>query len=170
MKFLYSICLLLVINSFSYSQDKAALTETTTYFFIRHAEKDKSDTSNRNPHLTDIGQTRALGWSKIFQNIDFDAVYSTQYHRTMETAKPTAQMNKLEIEYYDPRNLYSEEFANATKGKTVLVVGHSNTTPAFVNSVLGTKKYESIDESNNGNLYIISIINGKATDQVLTIN
>lgn len=170
MKFLYTLCFLLTFSTINYAQDVVASTQTTHYYLIRHAEKDKSDKSNRNPHLTEKGQKRALNWSKILGHIDFDAVYSTQYHRTIETATPTAKSNDLEIQYYDPRNLYSEEFKKATTGKTVLIVGHSNTTPTFVNAIIGNNKYEPIDESNNGNLYIVTISNDAIIDQVLSIN
>ena len=94
-----------------------------------------------------------------------------QYHRTKETAQPTATKNNLDIIIYDPRVIDdTEAFLMETKGKTVLVVGHSNTTPAFVNAILGEKKHENIDDDNNGNLYIVTIIDRKVTDTVLTIN
>lgn len=170
MRFLLTICFVLTFNAIGSSQETEITESTTHYYFIRHAEKDKSDPANRNPHLTEEGRKRASNWSNIFNQIRFDAVYSTQYHRTIETATPTADKNDLEIQYYNPRDLYSEAFKKATKGKTVLIVGHSNTTPAFVNAILGEKKYESIDESNNGNLYIVSLFNDHIEDQVLTIN
>ncbi|WP_323787794.1 phosphoglycerate mutase family protein [Psychroserpens sp.] len=143
---------------------------TTTYYLIRHAEKDRTDDTNHDPNLKDEGLERADNWSKVFQHIDFDAVYSTQYNRTMETAAPTAEMQELEIKFYDPRNLYSEEFAKATLGKTVLIVGHSNTTPVFVNAILGEQKYEDMDDHDNGSLYIVTISEGHTIDQVLKIN
>ncbi|MBO6606774.1 phosphoglycerate mutase family protein [Psychroserpens sp.] len=170
MKSLYAFCLLITFSTFSYAQDVTASTETTHFYLIRHAEKDKSNPENRNPHLTEKGQERALKWREIFKHIEFDAVYSTQYHRTIETATPTAKANNLDIQFYDPRKLYSEAFKSATQGKTVLIVGHSNTTPAFVNAIIGQDKYKSIDESNNGNLYIISINDATIIDKVLTIN
>ncbi len=143
---------------------------TTTYYLIRHAEKDRSDKTNRNPNLTEEGIERAKNWSHVFENTDFDAIYSTNYNRTIETAQPTANTQKLEVSFYDPRNLYAEEFAEATYGKTVLVVGHSNTTPAFVNAILGEKKYDDMDDNNNGSLYIVTISEGNKIDQVLKIN
>ncbi|WP_298897078.1 phosphoglycerate mutase family protein [uncultured Psychroserpens sp.] len=171
MKHIFTLLLIVAISLPSFSQEKTKVeSETTTYYFIRHAEKDRSDKTNRNPDLTQTGKTRAIHWSEILQHVKFDAVYSTQYNRTMQTAAPTAEKNKVEIQFYDPRALYSEDFATATKGQTVLVVGHSNTTPAFVNMVLKEKKYEDIDDNNNGNLYIVTISNGKTIDQVLTIN
>ena len=64
--------------------------ETTTYYLIRHAEKDRTDNTNRNPHLNPEGEKRAQNWSTYFKDIKLDAVYSTNYNRTIQTATPTA--------------------------------------------------------------------------------
>ena len=171
MKRLFILCFVLLLTLPSCAQDTSNNNETTTYYFIRHAEKDRSDKTNRDPNLIQDGVLRAAKWSLVFENIDFDAVYSTNYNRTKQTAQPTAEKKGLEVTIYDPRQLFSEEFANSTKGKTVLVVGHSNTTPAFVNAVLGTKKHDDIDDSNNANLYIVTISSsGEKSDTVLVIN
>ena len=66
--------------------------------------------------------------------------------------------------------MYSEVFQNNTKGKTVLVVGHSNTTNVFVNKILGIEKYDEINDNNNSNLYIVTISNGKSSSILLKIN
>ncbi|WP_435412617.1 phosphoglycerate mutase family protein [Psychroserpens mesophilus] len=147
-----------------------SLNSTTTYYLIRHAEKDRNDETNSDPHLNEDGLERAENWSKVFEHIDFDAVFSTEYHRTIETATPTANSKNLEISFYDPRHLYSEEFANETHGKTVLVVGHSNTTPAFVNAILGEQIHEDIDDNDNSCLFIVTISGNNKIDQVLKIN
>jgi len=98
-------------------------------------------------------------------------VYSTDYNRTKQTAQPIAEKNNLGITIYNPSELNSEEFKKATKGKTVLVVGHSNTTPMFVNAVIGSEKYESIDDSNNANLYIVTISSiGEISNTLLVID
>lgn len=149
---------------------KEQSTDITTYYFIRHAEKDLSDPLEKNPHLTDIGHKRAEHWSTILQNIKFDAVYATHYVRTQETAKPTADKNQLEITIYPVRSKYDDAFKTATSGKTVLIVGHNNTIPEFVNAVIGQQKYGEIEDSNNGNLYIVTIANGIITDMLLKIN
>lgn len=130
--------------------------DATTYYLIRHAEKDRSDKTNSNPDLTKQGNERAMKWSSVFQNVNFDAVYSTNYLRTIATAKPTALSQGLEIQFYDPRALYSKKFQKATSGKTVLVVGHSNTTPQFVNAILEKRQFEDIKDNNNSNLYIVT--------------
>ena len=144
--------------------------KTSTFYFIRHAEKDRTDPSDKNPHLTEIGYTRANNWSEILGEIKFDVVYSTDYYRTKETAQPTATKNNIDITLYDPKQIDVQAFLKENEGKTVLLVGHSNTTPAFVNKILGSNKYQDIDDSNNGNLYIVTILGDQISDQVLIIN
>ncbi|TXG35378.1 SixA phosphatase family protein [Seonamhaeicola maritimus] len=145
-------------------------SDASTYYFIRHAEKDRSNPDYKNPHLTDIGVQRAENWSKILDSIKFDLVYSTDYNRTKETAKPTALKNNIEITIYKPHPIKAGTFLKNTNGKTVLIVGHSNTIPSFVNAILKQEKYNIIEDNNNGNLYIISIINGKVSDRLISFN
>jgi len=171
MKNLFIILLISTLSFPGFSQETEVESKTSTYYFIRHAEKNKDDASNRDPHLIEKGILRALKWSYVFEQVEFDAIYSTDYHRTKETATPTADKNGLEITIYDPRNMDTSTFLETTKGQTVLVVGHSNSTPTFVNKLLGSDKYEQIDESNNANLYIVTILpSGEIVDQLLVIN
>ena len=144
--------------------------EVSTYYLVRHAEKDRSDKTNSNPELTDQGSQRALKWSSVFDNVTFDAVYSTNYLRTIATAKPTASAKGLEIQFYNPRELYSKDFQQETLGKTVLVVGHSNTTPQFVNAILGIDRYADIQDNNNANLYIVTRIKEETSSVLLKID
>ena len=58
----------------------------STYFLIRHAEKDRSDSENKNPSLTEKGKQRAILWSQILADYGVEAVYATDYKRTQETA------------------------------------------------------------------------------------
>lgn len=161
------LSILIVFTTFSFSQETE--DNTTTYYFIRHAEKERSDTSNHNPHLNEKGKERAEKWSNVFANVTFDAVYSTDYFRTKETALPTAKSNDLEITLYNPREFNPKQFLQETNGKTILVVGHSNTTPMLVNALIGKEKYKMIEDNKNANLYIITISNSEMHDQLLVI-
>ncbi|MCH3885082.1 phosphoglycerate mutase family protein [Tenacibaculum aquimarinum] len=155
-----------LFSSFTvFSQD-----ETTTYYLIRHAEKVKTDTTDKDPTLNNEGIKRSENWVKILSDVSFDAVYSTDYKRTKQTAKFIADSKELPILGYNPRNMFDDAFKYNTKGKTILIVGHSNTTPSFANKILGTEKYPQIDETNNGNLYIITVIGDKKTSTLLKIN
>ncbi len=143
--------------------------KVTTYYLIRHAEKVATDKSDKDPHLNSIGFERAEYWSKVFKNVDFDLIYSTNYNRTKQTAQSTAKSKNLEVKLYDPKDLYNPDFQLKTKGKTVLIVGHSNSTPQFVNKIINKEKYHQIDEDNNSNLYIITITENVITDILLCI-
>ena len=164
MKKLVLIFSLLFISLASYSQ------EVTTYYFIRHAEKLRVDKTDINPNLNYDGFKRAEAWRDVFSNIPFDAIYSTDYNRTKLTAKPTADSKNLSLLLYNTSDLYSKAFQNNTKGKTVLIVGHSNTTNVFANKVLGVERYDEINDNNNSNLYIVTVIDGKASSSLLKIN
>ena len=161
--------LLLFVFAFSFLSSCTPKKTTTTYYLIRHAEKDRTDETNRNPNLNEKGQERAKKWATYFKNIDLEAVYSTNYNRTQQTATPTAESKSLEIKNYDPRKLYDSIFKIETKGKTVLVVGHSNTTPFFVNEILGEKKYKDMSDLDNASLYIVTLNRNKITSTLLKI-
>ena len=150
----YYILYIFALLSFSaFSQEN----ENSTYYLVRHAEKDRSDATNKNPDLTIKGQERAIKWSQILTKFGIDAIYSTNYKRTLQTAKPTADDNSLTIKTYHPFKIDMEAFHNETNGKKVLIVGHSNTTAAFANKLIGKDVYPEIKDDNNANLYIVTI-------------
>jgi len=170
MKKLIFLFVLSLFTSVSFSQEEKTTEDVvTTYYFIRHAEKQRQNPNDKNPHLTFDGYKRADNWAKVFKYVPLNAVYSTDYNRTKETAKPTADSKNLPILVYNPSNMYSESFQFNTKGKNVLIVGHSNTTPAFVNKILGQNRYKSMEDNNNSSLYIVTVIKGKASVSVLNI-
>jgi len=65
--------------------------------------------------------------------------------------------------------LYNASFREKNVGKTVLVVGHSNTTPALANKILGREEFPQIDDRTNGNLYILLVTSQGVSSQLLSI-
>ena len=143
---------------------------TSVYYFIRHAEKDRSDSTNKNPSLTIQGLERANKWARFFKDKNIAAVYSTNYKRTQQTALPIAKEQNLEIISYTAKELISEKFIANNKGKNIVIVGHSNTTPELVNSLLGEKKYEDIADSENNNVFIVTLKKNKTTAKREKVN
>ena len=144
--------------------------DCTEIYLIRHAEKDRSDIKNKNPHLNGLGKNRALKWVEVFKNVQFDKIFSTNYNRTIETVTPISIENKIEISIYSPSKIDYESFKSKTSGKKVLVVGHSNTIPFFVNGLIDDEVYQQIDDLNNANLYKVTICNDNITHSLLYIN
>jgi len=145
---------------------KKRKAEKTTIVLVRHAEKMK-DSSD--PLLTDEGKERAENLSKILSTMEVDQIYSTDYKRTQLTATPTAKSKDLTIQSYNPRKL--KDFGNMLlqkhQGETILVVGHSNTTPQLLNSLMDKKLVKSIDESDYENLFIINVFEGEEKKALL---
>ena len=69
----------------------------TSIYLIRHAEKDRTNKEERNPHLNDKGIERTFKWKSFFKNIKFDKFYSTNYHRTIETIQPISNGEDIVI-------------------------------------------------------------------------
>lgn len=109
--------------------------------------------------------------SLIFKEVEFDLIFSTNFNRTRKTAQTIAAAQEKEVEIYDARKLNEESFQQKTKGKKVLVVGHSNTNPAFVNSILEEERHTAIDEGEYGSLFVVHVApDGTKTSEVLYIN
>ena len=66
--------------------------------------------------------------------------------------------------------MYDSIFIAETKGKSVLIVGHSNTTPVFANKILGENKYENMDDNDNASLYIVTISENKKESKIEKVN
>ena len=152
------IVLLLFISVFSLAQ------ETTTFILVRHAEKASDGTAN--PALTEAGVARANSINTLLQKADISAIYSTNYKRTRLTVIPLAESKKIEIKTYDWKN--PQEFVQAllrdNAGGTVVISGHSNTTPMLANLLLGEEKFAQFADDDYGNLLVItSDGKGKAT-------
>lgn len=145
-------------------------TGVSTFYFIRHAEKDRSNSENSNPELTQKGLGRAMHWAEILRDVKLDAIYSTDYNRTSMTAAPTSVKQDVDVEYYDPRIIDIEQFKTDNLNRTILVVGHSNTTPDMVNKVIGEDKYPGMSDDDNGSLFVVQMINGSITTQQLHIS
>jgi broad specificity phosphatase PhoE len=134
---------------------------TTTMIFVRHAEKALIPVDN--PGLSPAGQARAEELARQLVDADvvagIDAIYSTPYRRTMETAQPVADALELEINEYDPNDNEAvlSTILKKYKGKIVLVVGHSNTVPTLIYDLGASKKVPPIAELEYDNIYLISI-------------
>ncbi|MCB0638917.1 MAG: histidine phosphatase family protein [Lewinella sp.] len=126
-----------------------------TVILVRHAEKGYGE----DPHLTPDGRVRANRLMHMLRGIELDAVYSTDFKRCMETAQPTAEDHALDVQLYDPQTLtnFAGRLRRRHAGETVLVVGHSNTTPAIVGLFDQAREYPNILETDYSYLYIVTL-------------
>ena len=135
---------------------------TTTMIFVRHAEK--SLTPADDPALSPDGVVRAAELARQLVDADvvagIDAIYSTQYRRTIGTVQPVADALGLEINIYNPdddNEAVLDGMLKAHKGKVILIVGHSNTVPALIADLGASKNVPPIAEYEYDNIYLVSI-------------
>lgn len=157
MKFFFIPCLSLLLLlggcQSSFAQQEEGVT---TFILVRHAEK--AADGSKDPPLTEAGMQRAQALASLFGEIPIDAVFSSNYRRTLDTARPLAVKNKQEIQLYEAHQekpllgQLKEEY----KGKTVLIVGHSNTIPFAVNELLGQNRLQELSETEYTKVFVVS--------------
>lgn len=151
MKKLYLIPLLVALAA------TMACAQATTFILVRHAEK-VSDGS-KDPQLSEAGKVRAMALSKLLKDQKIDAIYATSYKRTQGTVAPLAASKALTVATYDPmKGNVIDEMAAKYPGGTIVVCGHSNTTPWTANYLLGEEQYKDFDDTDYDNLLIVDVI------------
>ncbi len=144
--------------------------DCSTFYLIRHAEKVRTNKSDRDPKLNEKGILRALDWKEYFLDKDITKIYSTNYKRTLETVKPFQEAIGLATIVYSPSSIDYKDFISSNKGEIVLVVGHSNTIPNFVNELINDQVYAQIDDLNNSNLYIVNLCDSSISHRLIKVN
>ena len=134
---------------------------TTTIIFFRHAEQTSHDEAD--PPLSEAGQRRVAELTRQLVDADvvagIDAIYSTPYIRSLETARPLADQLDLPINSYaaDDTEDVLDTILKNHKGKIILVIGHSNTLPVLIANLGASKNVPAIAQNEFDNIYIISI-------------
>jgi broad specificity phosphatase PhoE len=136
---------------------------TTTIIFVRHAEKQEAPAGD--PELTEAGRRRVAELTRQLADADVvagvDAIYSTPFKRTMQTAEPLAAALDLPVHPYDPDpedpEAMLDDIVRRNKGKIILIVGHSNTIPELIAELGASKRVPPIADNEYDNIYIISI-------------
>lgn len=136
-----------------------AISEKTTIYVVRHAEKDLADSKNADPDLSEDGYSRAEALSEKLKAQNIAVIFSTNYKRTKQTALPLARNKGLDIVSYEGRNYTDlKEAVNKNyKNKKVLIVGHSNTVLEIVKAFGAVPPVSSLTEEDYDFLFELRI-------------
>ena len=135
----------------------------TVVILVRHAEK--AAVEGNDPPLSEAGAKRAQRLIEVAEGAGVEAVYTTQFRRTRETGQPLAARLGVPVVAVEvtrenaaahPSALAKEILAKH-KGRTVLVVGHSNTTPQIAEALSGRRVPPLNDATDFDTLYIVVI-------------
>jgi broad specificity phosphatase PhoE len=130
--------------------------KATTYYVVRHAEKETTNNMSSDVELSAAGKQRALSLKEVLQDDRISQIYSTNYIRTKSTAQPLADALSVTIQTYTPGDSVFIQSLRKINNANVLIVGHSNTVDDLVNSIAGEKLVAGdLPDSQYGDLFIL---------------
>jgi len=157
------LLLTVLFTTIAANAQTALLKSKTTIYLVRHAEKEK----DKDPLLTTAGKERAGDLYRTLEKKKIGRIYTTPYRRTIMTGDSLRVYQGIDTVRYAADTL-SESLPHkivekSDLGKTILVIGHSNTVPALIRK-LGVKDYavKELPETEFDNLFVITYKRGKA--------
>lgn len=119
---------LLLVAPPARAHDAPAQAHPTTVILVRHAEKNEHPPGG-DAGLSTSGLVRAQVLARTLKDSGVDAIYASRYPRARLTAEPLANALGDSVRIYDPNDLpaLAKTIRDEMAGRTVLVVGHSDT-------------------------------------------
>lgn len=134
------------------------VAEDTVFFVVRNAERENATSDSP---LSAPGVKRSQQLMQTLEHLKVSAIYSTDYVRTKDTAKPLAEKLGINTETYaQPTDAWLGQILESQKGNRVLIVGHSNTVHLIVNRLTGQGLTELADGEYD-NLFIVVVSGDK---------
>ncbi len=157
-RFASLFALLCALGAAAHAQDSP-----TVVLVIRHAEK--AVEPGDNPGLSEAGQKRAQELVELAEEAGVNAIYTTQFKRAQDTAKPLAARLSIPVTPVEVNRENAAGYAAAlaksvlakNAGQVVLVIGHSNTVPAIVEA-FGAKRPAAIDDATEFDRVFVLIV------------
>ena len=144
-------CFVILFGLFGATSDAQQADEATTWYVVRHADRDGSQDA-----LTQAGVKRSERLADLMGVLRVTDIYSTDTRRTRETAQPTATRLSLPVNLYgELSKSWFEALKKKHTGDVVLLVGHSNTVDRLVEG-LGGKGDFSVEDDEYDSLFVVS--------------
>jgi broad specificity phosphatase PhoE len=137
-----AIKILISLLAFSFVSCSRPPQNPTTVLIVRHAEK--ASDADDSP-LTEVGEKRAQALIRVVEDAGVNAIYTSQFKRSHETAKPLADrlgvtVTELSVNLQSPGDYgkrLAKDILEKHAGQTVLVIGHGNTIAATIEGLTG---------------------------------
>jgi broad specificity phosphatase PhoE len=125
----------------------------TTILIVRHADR-----AGKADSLSEAGMTRARDLSRVALTANVAAIYHSDTRRTRDTVAPLAAALQIQPEEYPAKEGQAliERILRDHPGKTVIVVGHSNTVPVLV-AAAGGPMIQELNEDEFDGLFIVNV-------------
>ncbi|HEX8920882.1 MAG TPA: phosphoglycerate mutase family protein [Pyrinomonadaceae bacterium] len=151
------LLLLLAVGMISCNRPQQS---STTVVLVRHAEK--ASDADDSP-LTEEGVRRSQALVRVVEDGGVSAIYSSQFRRNRETAKPLSDrlgiaVTELPVNLQNPGDygkVLAKDILDKHSGQTVLVIGHGNTIAATIEGLIG--RAASVGEIQYRDLFIVTV-------------
>jgi len=124
---------------------------------LRHAER---ESNGSDPSLSTAGRARAKVLATMLADTGIDAIFTSEFKRTQETAAPLAARLGLTPTQLDD-DMTRAPLQVRAAGRCVLVVGHSDTVPALIEALGGPSV--RIDDDIFNRFFVLHVDNGSAS-------
>jgi broad specificity phosphatase PhoE len=121
---------------------------------VRHAERAAEPAGD--PALTPAGEQRAAALAHALAGLRVNAILTTKYRRTRDTAAPLAKTLGIQPQIIDVQSGHVQALAAAVRAQNgvVLVVGHSNTVTAVL-AALGGPTLADLCETSFHHVFVL---------------
>jgi broad specificity phosphatase PhoE len=145
----------IALTTLPISAQQPAPEGSTTVFLVRHAEK---EAEGADPSLTEAGRKRAKALADMLVDAGITAIFSSEFHRTQQTAAPLAERLGIEVTVIPAKDddALVARVRELKPGARSLIVGHSNTIPGLVSRLVGVKAAEMSD-ADYDRLYVTTL-------------
>ena len=135
----------------------AFAADTTTVIVLRRAEK-ASDAGD-DPPLSAAGIARAQRLAGLLAAAPLAAVYASDTQRAQQTAAPLAARHRVPVTVRAARDVRGliDDIGARHVGRTVVVVGHSNTVPEIVSALTRGKQTVGIEDDQFDRIFIVTV-------------
>ena len=158
MRFLCFSALLLLLSCGGTRSANPGTAAFTTVYLVRHAEKDLTPGA-ADPDLTAAGRRRAETLRERLEADNIAAIFTTDTRRTRATIAPLATALQLPPVVYeaDKHRSLATQIRKEYRGKTVVVVGHSNTLLPLLQELGATPPVAQIADDEYGYLFEVQL-------------
>ncbi len=144
------------------NQPISAADAATTVILLRHADVLKDGTQD--PSLSEKGKAQIEDLIKTLEHAGVSVVFTTQFKRTIETGRKVAEHFKIPLVSNEVTGqniagypqLIADKIRSEYAGKTVVVVGHSNTVPQMA-QILSGKTPPPIDDATEFDAFYVVV-------------
>jgi broad specificity phosphatase PhoE len=131
-----------------------------TVVVVRHADKiDDTDDAVLSP----TGEDQAKRLAHVLKDVGINAIYTTQFKRTIQTAAPLADSLKLKLLAYEQTDVDGvvKEIQQKHPKDVVMVVGHRSTVPRILKQ-FGASEPVALESSEYDSLFILTLPPGQS--------